>query len=282
MRKIERLSILPDNLRKKFIVAFACMSILPLLVAIYIVTRYVFPFAETIWLTSLIVLFVMLISFCGFYVMEEIIDSILNLSNRAKRLTESPVPQANAAGDKDEIAVIDTAISVLADNAEKRRRRVEELEVRDTAIGVYKERHIREELKEELNRARLYQRPCSILVVRFIDTPGTEGILEDEQNESLALISLKSFLSKFGGELAKMGRLGRTGLCMILPEHNRRQAAAITEDILSGIDGIEWGELRSLTGWKPEIAVTVAAAPVDGFDVSELLGKCLTQKSSPS
>ncbi len=280
MADIKRLSVLPEELRRKLITAFACMSILPLLFVLYIITTYVFPYAETIWLISVIILFAMITAFFGFYIMEEIIDSIIRLSRDARRIALRTAVEPESLAGKDEVTILRKSLSALATDLEKKALRVEKLEVVDKKVGVYKDGYIRDALEEELKRARFYRRPCAVVVVRFKSSPAIESILADEQNVFSALASMTSFLKRFSGEMGKIGRLGDSGLCMILPEYNRRQAVGISEEFRAGISGIDWGRLKSMSGWKPDLAVTVAAAPVDGFDVAHLLDKCLGSESA--
>jgi GGDEF domain-containing protein len=273
---LKQLELLPGGLRAKFVAAFACMSILPFLVCLYIVTTFVFPFAESIWLTSSIILLTMLISYCGFHIMEEIVSSIINLSREARRLvlhSESRVDQAAGA---DEVAGIKKSLSTLAEDVERKTLKVKQLETKDEKIGVYTERHLRDILAEELKRAMLYQRPCALLMVRFKGRPEIDAILKEEAHNMLALSTLAGFVKRFTSGIEKVGRIGLNGIGLILPECNRQKALELADQIRSDAESLYWDGLSAMADWQPEIILTVAAAPVDGVDPAKLIQKCLT------
>ncbi len=171
MFSLGRLALLPNGLRAKFIAAFACMSILPLLVCVYIILTFVFPFSESLWLTSTILLLTMLIAYCGFHLMDEIVNSIIALSRTARRLVPHAAAGLQAHPGGDEVTAIKQSLSTLAEDVERKTLKMRQLETTDEKIGIFTERHLRALLVEELKRAALYQRPCAFVVVRFKSRP---------------------------------------------------------------------------------------------------------------
>ncbi len=155
MHGMRNLALLPNGLRAKFVAAFACMSILPFLVCLYLVTTFVFPFVDSIWLTSSIILITMLISFCGFNIMEEIVSSIIALSRDARRLATPSRTRFEPQAARDEVAVIRESLSTLAEDVERKTLKMRQLETMDEKIGIFTERAIREILCEELKRASI-------------------------------------------------------------------------------------------------------------------------------
>ncbi len=92
MKKGDRNAISPKGLRYKLKVSFALMSILPLLVCLYLLSRYTLP---QIGLKIDIITFIVIsivIAITGFLVVKEVFDRILSISNGAKLI---------AAGDYD-------------------------------------------------------------------------------------------------------------------------------------------------------------------------------------
>lgn len=274
MSWFRQLSLLPGGLRAKFIAAFACMSILPFLVCLYIVTTFVFPFAESLWLTSSIILLTMLISYCGFHIMEAIVSSIITLSKEARRLASRSSPRVGQDAQVDEVAAIKTSLSTLAEDVERKTLKMKQLEIKDEKIGIFTERHIRDLLAEELKRATLYQRPCSLLMLRFARSPEVDRILRDEAHNFMALSALSALLKRFTVGVEKIGRIGPSGLCIILPEYNRQQAAEFAEMVRNEVGSIYWEGLAAMADWQPSLALAVASAPVDGLDADVLIGKC--------
>jgi GGDEF domain-containing protein len=280
MNRLKQLALLPGGLRAKFIAAFACMSILPFLVCLYIVTTFVFPFAESVWLTSSIILLTMLISYCGFYIMEEIVSSIINLSREARRLVAHSQTLSDRAAGRDEVAEIKKSLSTLAEDVERKTLKVKQLEIKDEKVGIYTERYLREILAEELTRATMYQRPCAVLAARFKSGPGIDGILKNEAHNLTALSALAGVVKRFATGIEKTGRLGSSGICIILPESNRQQALEMAEQIKAEAEALYWNGLSAMADWQPEILLTVATAPVDGVDPALLINKCLAPPPS--
>lgn len=84
MKKSDKGAISSKGLKYKLKIAFALMSILPLLVCVYLVSHYMFPrFGLKIDIIVFIVISVF-IAFIGFFVVKEVFDRILSISNGAK------------------------------------------------------------------------------------------------------------------------------------------------------------------------------------------------------
>lgn len=228
---MRNLALLPNGLRAKFVAAFACMSILPFLVCLYLVTTFVFPYVDSIWLTSSIILITMLISFCGFNIMEEIVSSIIALSRDARRLAAHSRARLEPPAARDEVAAIKESLSMLAEDVERKTLKMKQVETMDEKIGIFTERAIREILSEELKRASIFQRPCAIIIARFRSTPATDAILRDEAHSFSAVSSLAGLVKGFAAGIEKIGRMGPCGVCLILPECSRQQANELAAKI---------------------------------------------------
>jgi len=83
-------------------------------------------------------------------------------------------------------------------------------------------------------------------------------------------------VKRFTAGIEKVGRIGLSGICLILPECNRQQALEIADQIRSEAESLYWDGLSAMADWQPEIILTVASAPVDGIDPAMLIQKCLT------
>jgi GGDEF domain-containing protein len=272
---VKELLLLPGSLRAKFIAAIGCMSVLPFLVCLYIVTTFVFPYVESIWLTSAIILITMLIAICGYNIMQEIVDNIVRLSGEARRMAERSCEGTSVAREKDEMATLKSSLSALAEDVERKSLRVKQLEVMDERVGIYTESYVRQCLTEELKRATLYQRPCSIMVAQFKRESATDMILSEQENTIIAVSALAAYLKRFAEGIEKIGRLGISGICLVLPERNKGKAVEMAEKIKAAAAAIPWGKLASFDEWKPELLFSVATAPIDGVDPGILLKKCL-------
>lgn len=271
---MKALALLPRGLRAKFIAAFSCMSILPFLVCVYIVTVFVFPFAESIWLTSSIILLTMIVALYGFHIMQGIVESIVSLSREATRLVERTGDRPSFPHSDDEVGAIKRSLTALAGDVERMSLQIKQLEIRDKRLGIYRESYMRENLAEELKRAALFQRPCALLAAVFKNSPAVEKILADEEHNLIAVGSLAAFMRRFTGGIQKLGRFGKSGICVILQEHSRQQALALADKMRSELNTILWGELEALGDWHPDVVFGVATSPMDGLDAESLLRKC--------
>lgn len=84
MKKNEKGGLSSGGLKYKLKISFALMSILPLLVCVYLISHYMLP---QVGLKVDIVTFIVIsviIAFIGFYVVKEVFDRILSITNGAK------------------------------------------------------------------------------------------------------------------------------------------------------------------------------------------------------
>ncbi|RJO65643.1 MAG: diguanylate cyclase [Candidatus Omnitrophota bacterium] len=91
MKKNVVLTLSSQNIHYKLKIAFALMSILPLLVFIYIVSNYVLPnigLKLDIWISIVISV---LISGIGFFVVKEVMDRIISLATIAKLIAAGDI-----------------------------------------------------------------------------------------------------------------------------------------------------------------------------------------------
>ena len=173
MHGMRNLALLPNGLRAKFVAAFACMSILPFLVCLYLVTTFVFPYVDSIWLTSSIILITMLISFCGFNIMEEIVSSIIALSRDARRLAAHSRARLEPPAARDEVAAIKESLSMLAEDVERKTLKMKQLETMDEKIGIFTER-------DALFRVLAAARDPATTTVGEVMTPQPQTMHPDE------------------------------------------------------------------------------------------------------
>lgn len=79
-------SLLPAGLKEKLFVAFALMSVMPLLVLGYVVTNHAFPHLSAIWDLSLVVGITAILSILGFLVVRAMILPIVKMSSEARAI----------------------------------------------------------------------------------------------------------------------------------------------------------------------------------------------------
>lgn len=172
----------------------------------------------------------------------------------------------------------------LEDNAdrlvEKLKEKTKELEAanqylkklasRDSLTGLYNHRYFQENLSAEINRARRYQRPFSLM---FIDLDffkiynDTHGHLSgDRLLTELAGLFIESFrktdiICRYGGD----------EFAVILPEASKEEARTIAAKLHALVSTHPFEGRESLPGNRVTISIGFATYAEDGTDATSLL-----------
>jgi len=101
------------KLRDKFLVAFALMSIIPLLIILYFVTNYAFADTKNLFYPSLIVLLTVWVSFLGFFLIKQIIYPIVELALQTKVIAEGKYDSTVTVSGGDELGEISEAVNTM-------------------------------------------------------------------------------------------------------------------------------------------------------------------------
>ena len=88
-KKFKNLSLFSTDLRRKLMVGFSLMAVIPLLILAYLTTSYIFPREEHILNVSIIVAIGVVIAILGFYLTKPIFHSVIEVSGEAKRIASS-------------------------------------------------------------------------------------------------------------------------------------------------------------------------------------------------
>ena len=148
--------------------------------------------------------------------------------------------------------------------------RIEALEIKDPLTGLYNEAFMRSRLQEEIKRAIVYQRPCSLAVLhidRFNVYHKKFGLLNSESALKKAGFLVKSLVT----DIDRVGRTSDDEFAIILPEKNKRQARDIAENIRKEIEfafGEEEDQDKKLT-----LSGGVSENPLDGVNAEDLFAK---------
>ena len=108
------LALAPRGIRHKLIVAFALMSIIPMLVCGYLIVRYIFPTIETLWDISLIFLITIFLICMGFYLAKKIIYPIMEIAAHAKGIAEGDLTRTLDVEGEDEVAELSGSLNRLS------------------------------------------------------------------------------------------------------------------------------------------------------------------------
>jgi len=152
-------------------------------------------------------------------------------------------------------------------------RKAKELAVVDELTGLYNEKYIKGRLDEEIKRAILYQRPCSLLLFNidnFKDYRDKHGEMATED----LIKRVATVLRDNATEVSKVARLGGDGFAILLPEKNKKEATQLAEDVRKNIEAI--GAKLAKKGEKPlTVSGGVSENPIDGTTSRELFDKAV-------
>jgi diguanylate cyclase (GGDEF)-like protein len=172
-------------------------------------------------------------------------------------------------GDIELLDIFSKQIAVAIEN-DILAHRIEKLEIKDALTGLYNRFFIQSRLQEEINRAIVYQRPCSFIIFdidNFKDYSEKFGLICGES-------ALKKVAVLIRGCITEVDRVGRTDddeFSLILPEKNKRQAQEVAEEICKKIQSsfcADQDSSKCLT-----FSAGVSENPLDGVRVEQLIVK---------
>lgn len=173
--------------------------------------------------------------------------------------------------DMDMIKIFAKQISIALEN-QLLLKNAEYLALKDDLTGLYNKSYILSRLGEEIERAVIYQRPCSFIVMDIDDFKkyvSEQGLIAVEA----ALKKIAEAIRKYMVEpIDKAGRIGDDSFGVILPEKNKRNALAIAEALRNTIQTI-----IPVPDKKAHITVSIGVSenPLDGASANELVDKAM-------
>ena len=128
---LKKMSLVPKGLRYKTMIAFALMSLIPLLVCVWLVTSYIFPninlfLGLSLGNISLILFISIVISILGFYTTKEMIDPVIKIAGDAKDMANGDVERVIEVEREDEIGDLSMSLNAMT---QKIKENIEELKV---------------------------------------------------------------------------------------------------------------------------------------------------------
>jgi len=146
---------------------------------------------------------------------------------------------------------------------------IQDLEIRDPLTGLYNDRFIRQRLQEEIKRCKLYQYPCSFVLLRtnnFKELCERYGMRRGED----ILVRSASIIRQSIGEMDYAGRFEDFVFALLLVEKNKRQSMELAQQICKRIESN-----LNHPGCLSAISVSAAVTenPLDGAEADELINK---------
>lgn len=140
-------------------------------------------------------------------------------------------------------------------------KRTQELAIKDELTGLYNEKYIKERLDEEIKRAILFQRPCSLLLFNIDNFAKYRDVKGEMVTEDI-LKKVAKILKQNSTEISKVARMAGDEFAVVLPERNKKEAMALAEEIRKKI-----GET------DVTVSGSVSENPIDGTSGRELFNK---------
>ncbi len=149
-------------------------------------------------------------------------------------------------------------------------KEAESLAVRDKLTGLYNEKYIKNCLKEEIKRAIMYQRPCSVVILNLDDFE-----IYKKNNGELAAESILKKIAKIISEnITDIDRLAKSDediFTLVLPEKNKGEAVKTAEKIREQIAEFSFPGEKAQPAGKLTVSAGVSANPIDGLTAIDLL-----------
>ncbi len=243
-----------------------------------------FPTQISFLLTAAIVL-----ALVGVHFTRNIINRILILTKEARTIVQhSDFAHQIKLMSEDEIGelrdTLNFVISHLQQNmkelaeyekrlitSEKERHRLFEktrtLIVKDEVTGLYNAQYFRDRWKEEIRRATLFQRPCSLI---SLAVGGIQNLKEGQGDEKTQVIlkEIGMAIKKSLKGVEKAAHIQPAEFMVILPERNKKEAIVEGELIIKKLQDFTSQENVNLT-----LNGGVVSSPLDGVESAELIAK---------
>jgi len=151
-------------------------------------------------------------------------------------------------------------------------KKAEELEVMDELTGLYNDKYIKDRLEEEIKRSIIYQRPCSLVLLKIADFEfytSQRGRMSGEA----ALKRIAKSVADMMTPVDKAARFADDEFAIVLPERNKKEAEAISAEIKKRISEIIV-DSKAEAGLQKFMAYAgISENPIDGVSSTELILK---------
>lgn len=182
--------------------------------------------------------------------------------NLAHRVDGFRTPELNELGG---------AFNAMAGRIETAQEALSELATRDGLTGLLNHREFVRLLSEELERARRYDRPCSLLL---IDVDHFKAI-NDNWGHPAGDIVLRQIAGRIADAIRPADRAARYGgeeFAVLLPETGRESAMSLAERIRSAVASAPM-PVSADAAVPVTVSIGLAAYPADGSDGGALIAR---------
>ncbi len=115
-RLLKKMSLAPTSLHYKLMIAFALMSLIPLLICVYFATNFIFPKYPqyfNIGTISLVIFITLIITMLGLHLAKRMINPIIRIALDAKRIASGDLNHPVRVTGEDEIGDLGKSLNVM-------------------------------------------------------------------------------------------------------------------------------------------------------------------------
>lgn len=110
---LKKLSLVPAGLRYKLMVAFALMSLIPLIICVYLSPMYIPPEFSTVWYVSIVLAITIIIALLGLKIARDIVSPIIDMAIKAKGIANGDFSSSIDVRSEDEIGELGNTLNLL-------------------------------------------------------------------------------------------------------------------------------------------------------------------------
>src|SRR3990167_5969202 len=110
---LKKLSLVPAGLRYKLMVAFALMSLIPLIICVYLSPMYIPPELSTVWYVSIVLAITIIIALLGLKIARDIVSPIIDMAIKAKGIANGDFSSSIDVRSEDEIGELGNTLNLL-------------------------------------------------------------------------------------------------------------------------------------------------------------------------
>jgi len=230
----KRLSIQFLGLKSKLMIGFTLISLIPLLALAYLFIYY--PFVDIPLYDFIILTISIIIALLGFWILRDLINPILKLTEWARLINKGDVTQRLKKERTDEIGELFDFFNNVTEKLQQDMERIRELSITDELTGTYNYRHFYRSLGDEISRVHRYKYPLSLAMLDidyFKRNNDTYGHLVGD----LILKEIAQLLGKSCRNVDILARYGGEEFVFILPHTPESQGLVFAERIRRLVEG---------------------------------------------
>lgn len=198
------LSLAPRGIKHKLTVAFALMSVIPMLVCGYLIIYYIFPIMKDFGDISLVFVITIFLVLLGFYLAKKIIYPVVDISAHVKGIAEGKLDKELKLTEEDEIGELSGSLNQLSATLKENMSRLHSYGEKIKQINMEINRKVFA-LSSLLQINNLITTTCSLdevlqLIVERVSQLETQGptflMLLDEESRQLSMRVQKNMESE--------------------------------------------------------------------------------------